>query len=70
MRILALTLPLVLAACGTTADDCVEDEYSCDGNILMQCVGGELVEDTNCDDVGLTCHAEMGHCMDMSDSGM
>jgi hypothetical protein len=70
MRIAILVLPLLLSACGN-AGSCVEDEYSCDGTVLSQCVDGEEVVQEDCADVGMACHAEMGHCMTMGmDSGM
>ena len=70
MRLLAFALPaLFLAACGTSGA-CEEEAFSCDGTVLYQCLDGVEVEQEDCADVGMECHAEMGHCMDMSDSGM
>ena len=53
---------LILAACGTDEEACVEGEFSCDGQILSLCTDGVQVEEANCDDEGGTCDADMGHC--------
>ncbi|HHO50705.1 MAG TPA: hypothetical protein ENK18_07470 [Deltaproteobacteria bacterium] len=60
------------AACGgdgkeTSCD--TEGAFSCDGQLLMVCTGGVLVQDADCDVEGGTCHAAMGHCME-DDTGM
>lgn len=74
-RLLALLplLTLSLAACGDKDGACeTEGTYQCDGTMLQIC-SADLAwqDDTECADVGMECHAEMGHCMDMSgeDSG-
>ncbi len=71
--LLFLLLPLTLLACGDAEDACEEGAYTCDGDTLQVCdADGAYVDDTDCAALGLMCHAEMGHCMDMSgdDSGM
>ena len=73
-RLLSLvSLLFFLAACGDKDGACEsEGAYQCDGTMLQVC-SADLVwqDDTECADVGMECHAEMGHCMDMggSDSG-
>ena len=58
---------LLLIACGEkeTTYQCTEEE------VLQECdADGENCEDVeNCMEQGLMCHAEMGHCMAMDDSG-
>ena len=64
--IVAMAL-FALIACG---GECAEAEFSCDGDILMECVDGELVESEDCAASEMTCHV-MGdgtdHCMSDSD---
>ena len=56
-------LATLLTGCGTT---CTEAEFTCDGEVLMECVDGELVESEDCAADNMICHA-MGdgtdHCM-------
>ena len=56
-----------LLACSDkeTTFECTEDE------VLQECDADGNCEDVeDCASVGLMCHAEMGHCMAMDDSGM
>lgn len=72
MRTLAAVFALSLfAGCGTTSEDsCTDGAYRCtEGEILELCTDEAWAEDENCMDLGLMCHAEMGHCM-AGDSGM
>ena len=63
--LLALT---ILIGCGDKAD-CEVDAYQCaEGEILQVCdAESGWIDDQDCAEAGLMCHAEMGHCMDMSD---
>lgn len=77
MKRLLILLPLValaLTSCGDKAGSCeTEGEFQCDGTMLQICDADlAWADDTECADVGMECHAEMGHCMDMGgdDSGM
>ena len=70
-RLLAL-LPLLglsLAACGAKGGACeTEGAYQCDGTMLQVCDADlAWADDTECAELGMECHAEMGHCMDMGD---
>jgi len=60
--IIAVAL-LTLSGCG---GECTEAEFTCDGDILMECVDGELMESEDCSASEMVCH-EMGdgtdHCM-------
>jgi len=62
-----LSLLFFLFACGKEDKNyqCTEDE------VLQECdANGENCEAVeNCMEQGLMCHAEMGHCMAMEDSG-
>jgi hypothetical protein len=62
-------LALSLTACGDKDGGCeTEGEYQCDGTMLQICDADlAWADDTECSDVGMECHAEMGHCMDMGD---
>ena len=65
-------LPFWIVGCGDKDGTCDSaGSYQCAGNILQVCSDdGSWVDDTDCSEVGMTCHAEMGHCMaDESDSG-
>ncbi|MBX2796064.1 MAG: hypothetical protein KTR31_00305 [Myxococcales bacterium] len=53
---------LVLAACSGEGEACTDNEFSCDGQLLMQCVDGALVEHADCAVDGGECDAAMGHC--------
>ena len=58
----------VLIGCGKeeeTTFQCTEEQ------VLQECdANGENCEDAeDCMEQGLMCHAEMGHCMAMDDSG-
>ncbi len=61
------TVSIALAATACTGDDghehCTEGEYICSGDILQVCVDDAFVDEEDCAAEGLTCHAEMGHCM-------
>ncbi len=65
-----LLLPLTVA-CGDKDDDtgaaeCAADQYQCaDAEILQECVDGAWSDAEDCAALGLMCHAEMGHCMEM-----
>ncbi len=52
---------------GSGEEGCVEGDVSCDGDLLVECIDGEEVE-TDCAVDGMMCHAEMGHCMEMTDT--
>lgn len=70
-----ITLSLAVIACGDKDDAACETEgaYQCDGTMLQICdVDLAWQDDTECGEMGMECHAEMGHCMDMDgeDSGM
>lgn len=61
---------VALAAC-TGGEGCEERAFSCDGQLLLQCVDGAEVEVSDCDVEGGMCMASMGHCHhDTMDSGM
>lgn len=63
-----ILVAVLMVACGEA--ECEEDAFSCDGQILVQCQGGEQVEVSDCDVEGGTCMASMGHChMATMDSG-
>ena len=53
----------ILAGC---SGGCEEEAFTCDGDVLMECVDGELVESEDCAASEMICHA-MGdgtdHCM-------
>jgi len=70
---LALLLLLPTAACGDKAGACdTEGAVQCDGSVLQVCSADlSWEDDMDCADMGMECHADMGHCMDMggSDSG-
>ena len=56
---------VLLFGCGedtASTEACEEGAASCDGDVLVECVDGVEAE-TDCAAEGLTCHAEMGHCM-------
>lgn len=53
---------LMFTACADGGAACDEQAFSCEGQLLIQCVDGAEVEVSNCDDEGGTCMAEMGHC--------
>lgn len=61
---------LTLIGCG---GECTEAEFTCDGDVLMECVDGELVESEDCAASEMICHA-MGdgtdHCMTDGDMEM
>ena len=53
----------MLVGCG---GGCEEEAFTCEGDVLMECVDGELVESEDCAASEMICHA-MGdgsdHCM-------
>ena len=63
-------LPLWILGCGDKDGTCDSSgAYQCAGDVLQVCSDdGAWVDDTDCAEVGMTCHAEMGHCM-ADDSG-
>ena len=69
MRRALFILPALLfvVACGDK--ECEEEAYQCDGDILQVCSDGAWEDDEDCGAQDLMCHAEMGHCMAMDDSG-
>ena len=69
-------LPLLvisLSACGDKdgGGECgAEGEYQCDGTMLQICDADlAWADDTDCSEMGMECHAEMGHCMDVDMGG-
>ena len=71
---IALTLAASLSGCGDK-DACDDGDNDSDGDVLMECVDGELVESEDCAASEMICHAMGGgddHCMDEGamDSGM
>ena len=73
LMITLAALATLTAGCGDK-DACDEGYNECDGDILMECVDGELVEAEDCAASQMTCHVMGGgddHCMDDGgDSGM
>lgn len=61
---------LTVIGCG---GECADDEFTCAGEVLMECVDGELVESEDCAASEMICHA-MGdgtdHCMTEGDMEM
>jgi hypothetical protein len=57
-----------LAGCGDKVD-CEVDTYQCtDGEMLQVCdADAGWIDDQDCAEADLMCHAEMGHCMDMEE---
>jgi hypothetical protein len=75
LQILVLTSPFALViACGDDHEHehCDDDgAYQCtDDDMLQVCTDGAWEDDEDCAAQGLMCHAEMGHCMSMDDTGM
>jgi len=73
MRLSIITLALVLSACGGDDEhgECEANAYNCDGTVLQECDDhGHWTDKEDCADMNMMCHAEMGHCMSMEDSGM
>jgi hypothetical protein len=61
-----------LAACGGDPE-CTTGEFDCDGDMLLECVDEVWEDSQDCAADGMMCHADGGHCMEMSetmDSGM
>ena len=70
MRTFFIASLLTLSACSGSDDPnaCEADSYNCDGTILQECGSDGLWADKeDCADLGMMCHAEMGHCMAMDD---
>ncbi len=63
LAVLAISSLVPLAGCGNGEEECVDEEYSCNGDMLMLCVEGVLEEEEDCAAQEMMCHAEMGHCM-------
>ena len=66
----ALGLGILTLACGDKDDDtgaaaCSAGDFQCDGEVLQECQGGEWTDSEDCEALGMQCHAEMGHCMEM-----
>lgn len=61
-----------LVACSSSADgECESASYQCDGTVLQQCGDdGMWADKEDCADMNMMCHAEMGHCMAVEDTGM
>ncbi|MCB9765369.1 MAG: hypothetical protein H6739_36685 [Alphaproteobacteria bacterium] len=64
---LALLGALTLAACGDKEAACTDGDFQCDGDVLQECGSGGWEDVQDCSTDGMMCHAEMGHCMEMSD---
>ena len=59
-------LSLVLAVLIGCGGACEEAEFSCEGDVLMECVDGELVESEDCAAADMLCHDMddgTDHCM-------
>lgn len=68
----ALTLTVLaltgLVACGGGEETCEAESYQCtDAEVLQVCTDGAWVDEEDCAAIDMMCHAEMGHCMDMSE---
>ena len=51
---------------GTAAAECTTGEFQCtDAEVLQECIGSTWTDTEDCAALGLMCHAEMGHCMEM-----
>lgn len=66
MKWATLMMAAVMAV-GCGDKDCTDSDYECDGDVLMECVDGELVESQDCAASEMICH-NMGdgtdHCME------
>jgi len=66
-RLLPILAALSALAVGCGKDDCEDGYYECDGDVLLVCDGGELIEDEDCAASEMICHAMGGgddHCME------
>ncbi|MBN2802383.1 MAG: fibro-slime domain-containing protein [Deltaproteobacteria bacterium] len=61
----------MLAGCGSVYESpgCTDDELSCEGDVLMNCNGGNWKEYTNCSDIGQICTVFEGVAQCIAGSG-
>lgn len=67
---LSAVIALSLLACGDKDDDtgaaCTAGAYQCtEEEVLQECQEGAWTDSEDCAELGMQCHAEMGHCMEM-----
>ncbi len=72
MRLILISACLVLTACKTEEAECEADTFNCDGTMLQECAAdGTWLDKEYCAEMdSMMCHAEMGHCMAIEDTGM
>jgi hypothetical protein len=73
MRLSLFSICLVLTACsgGEDPGECEAGAFNCDGTMLQECGEASAWEDKeDCADMNMMCHAEMGHCASMEETGM